>query len=369
MLPSGSCLRRFLDTLLLGVFILGFAQIWAAESSSANPRLGQEAGPRIKFAETTIDFGRIECGAKVSHDFVFTNTGSQTLEILDVRPSCGCTTSVNWVRKVEPGVSGTIPFQFNSKDFSGEVLKTIIVLSSDPQNTNVVLQLKAYVNTSIEIVPTMALFTPSSDSATNQIRMLRITNHLEEPLMLFDPVSSSPVFETQLRTNRQGREYELQVALKRPFLLTNTIATISLKTSSTKIPELTIPSRLLVYTAMSAIPDRITLPAAATASESKFTVTVRSLGTNVLALSEATINAEGARADIREVQPGRMFQLTLTFPAGFRVPPGQKVEARVKTNNPLFPELKIPVTQGQSLAATLNSSPEGERDQSRGFKN
>jgi len=369
MPPFGSCFRRFLNTLLLAVCSLGFAQVWAAESPSADSRLVQEAGPRIRFAETTIDFGRIESGAKVSHNFVFTNTGSQTLEIHDVRPSCGCTTSLNWARKVEPGDSGTIPFLFNSKDFSGEVLKTIIVVCNDSQNTNVVLQLKGYVSTSIEIVPTLALFTPSSDSATNQIRVLQITNHLEEPLMLFDPVSSNPVFETQLRTNRQGKEYELQVALKRPFVLTNTIASITLKTSSTKIPELTIPSHLMVPAAMSAIPDRISLPATAPASDSKFTVIVRSLGTNVLALSEATVNAEGASADIREVQPGRMFHVTLRFPAGFRVPPGQKVEARVKTNNPLFPELKIPVTQGQSLAATLNSSPEGERDQSRGFKN
>ena len=365
MPPFGSCLRRF----LLGVCSLGFAQIWAAESPTAYSQLGQEAGPRIRFAETTIDFGRIESGAKVTHDFVFTNTGSQTLEIHDVRPSCGCTTSLNWARKVEPGDSGTIPFLFNSKDFSGEVLKTIIVLCNDSQNTNVVLQLKGYVSTSIEIVPTLALFTPSSDSATNQIRVLQITNHLEEPLMLFDPVSSNPVFETQLRTNRQGREYELRVALKRPFVLTNTITSITLKTSSAKIPELSIPAHLLVYTAMSAIPDQITLPAVAPASDSKFTVVVRSLGTNVLALSEATINAEGAKVDIREVQPGRMFQLTLTFPAGFRVPPDQKVEARVKTNNRLFPELKIPVTQGQSLAATLDSSPDGETDQSRGLKN
>ena len=369
MQPFDSCLRRFLNTLLLGVCSLGFAQIWAAESPTAYSQLGQEAGPRIRFAETTIDFGRIESGAKVTHDFVFTNTGSQTLEIHDVRPSCGCTTSLNWARKVEPGDSGTIPFLFNSKDFSGEVLKTIIVLCNDSQNTNIVLQLKGYVSTSIEIVPTLALFTPSSDSATNQIRVLQITNHLEELLMLFDPVSSNPVFETQLRTNRQGREYELRVALKRPFVLTNTITSITLKTSSAKIPELSIPAHLLVYTAMSAIPDQITLPAVAPASDSKFTVVVRSLGTNVLALSEATINAEGAKVDIREVQPGRMFQVTLTFQAGFRVPPGQKVEARVKTNNPLFPELKIPVIQGQSLAATLDSGSDGETDQSRGLKN
>jgi hypothetical protein len=218
-------------------------------------------------------------------------------------------------------------------------------------------------------VPPLALFTPSSDNATDEIRVLRITNHLEEALMLFDPVSSSPIFETQLRTNKQGREYELHVVLKRPVVITNTNARISLKTSSTKTPELAIPARLMIYPTMSAIPDRIAMPAAASASDSKFTVMVRSLGTNVLELSEATVNAEGARAEIRVVQPGRMFQLNLTFPAGYRIPAGQTVQARVKTNHPLFPELKVPVTQGQSLAATLDSPPDGETDQSRRVKN
>ena len=50
-------------------------------------------GPKIEFAEPKFDFGKVPAGEIIKHAFAFTNTGDQTLEIKDVRPSCGCTTA------------------------------------------------------------------------------------------------------------------------------------------------------------------------------------------------------------------------------------------------------------------------------------
>src|ERR1044072_5288197 len=57
--------------------------------------------PNIQFAETLYNFGTVKSGEVVSHDFVFTNLGATTLEITDVRPSCGCTTAGSWDKQVE----------------------------------------------------------------------------------------------------------------------------------------------------------------------------------------------------------------------------------------------------------------------------
>ena len=80
--------------------------------------------PRIEFASTVHDFGKIKLGDVVKHSFVFTNTGKALLEISDVRPGCGCTTAGTWDKKVEPGKTGIIPLQFNSLGFSGTVTKS-----------------------------------------------------------------------------------------------------------------------------------------------------------------------------------------------------------------------------------------------------
>ena len=58
----------------------------------------------LKFNEREFDFGEIkEMGGKVSHKFVFTNNSKKSIQILTVKPSCGCTTP-DWSKKeIKPG--------------------------------------------------------------------------------------------------------------------------------------------------------------------------------------------------------------------------------------------------------------------------
>ena len=41
---------------------------------------------KIQFADPVYDFGKVSSGEVVKHEFVFTNIGTATLEIKDVRP-------------------------------------------------------------------------------------------------------------------------------------------------------------------------------------------------------------------------------------------------------------------------------------------
>jgi hypothetical protein len=46
-----------------------------------------------------------------------------------------------------------------------------------------------------------------------------------------------------------------------------------------------------------------------------------------------------------------LFNLVVSFPAGFQIQPDQKVEVSVKSNHPKFPLIKVPVVQAKSAAA------------------
>ena len=63
----------------------------------------------LKFNEREFDFGEIkEMDGKVSHKFLFTNNSKKSIQILTVKPSCGCTTP-DWSKKeVKPGKEGFI---------------------------------------------------------------------------------------------------------------------------------------------------------------------------------------------------------------------------------------------------------------------
>jgi hypothetical protein len=100
--------------------------------------LQSHSQPGDQFDLTMFDFGKVNQGEVVKHEFVFTNTGTATLEITAVRPGCGCTTAGIWDKLVEPGKTGIIPLQFNSANFGGKVFKSATVTCSDPNRSNVV---------------------------------------------------------------------------------------------------------------------------------------------------------------------------------------------------------------------------------------
>ena len=86
----------------------------------------------LKFNEREFDFGQIkEMDGKVSHKFVFTNNSKKSIQILTVKPSCGCTTP-DWSKKeVKPGKEGFIVAEYNPKGRPGVFRKSLSVVTSD----------------------------------------------------------------------------------------------------------------------------------------------------------------------------------------------------------------------------------------------
>ena len=68
---------RIKKNLLLGV-LCGVVWCWTAP--------GWAGFPLLKVAEPLYDFGELQEGEVVSHDFTVMNTGVETLQIQDVRP-------------------------------------------------------------------------------------------------------------------------------------------------------------------------------------------------------------------------------------------------------------------------------------------
>src|SRR5262249_19492002 len=110
-------------------------------------------GPRIQFAETTFDFGKVTSGDVVKHEFVFTNVGTATLQIRDVLPGCDCTTAGTWDRRVEPGKTGVVPLEFNSFGFSGAVAKSATVSCNDSRQPTPLLEIKGIVWKAFDVTP------------------------------------------------------------------------------------------------------------------------------------------------------------------------------------------------------------------------
>jgi hypothetical protein len=299
----------------------------------------------------------VDSGQIVKHDYVFTNTGSQLLAIREVRPSCGCTAAGVWDKQVEPGKTGKIPIEFNSAGFGGFVMKTVFVACNDPAQTNVMLQFKGTVWKPIEVTPAYATFTPGSDAVNNETKLIKIVTHLEEPVTLSEPVCTNNAFKAELKTLKEGKEFELLVTALVPFHSINRWTPIMLKTSTSRMPMITVNCYMNVQPAIAVIPSSIMLPAGPLTNAPKFTVTIKNNSTNSLVLSEPTMNIEGVDLQLKEIQAGRVCSVTVTFPKGFQSQPGQIIEATIKSNNPKIPLVKIPVFQMPGPSSSTLTTP------------
>ena len=356
-------MKRIMKTLTLVCSIMGLGTALKAEPAATPapvvlaPAIAADAqptgsGPKIQFATPVYDFGKTKSGEPVKYSFVFTNTGGQTLEVTHVQPTCGCTTAGDWTHKVEPGQTGTIPIQYNGSGF-GQVTKFITVTSNGTNQPSVSLQLKGTVWKPIDVNPQFAMLNIPPDSGSPASTVVRIVNNMEEPITLSAPESNNKSFTAEIKTTQPGKEFELTVKSVPPLTVGNIQGQISVKTSSSNMAVINVPAFANVQPAITVMPAQITLPAPPLPNNLTPAVTIQNNGTNVLTLSEPAVNAKDVDIQIKEMQPGKTFSAMLTFPEGFEIPQGQPVELTIKSSNPRFPMIKVPIVQMQRVAAPV----------------
>lgn len=338
----------------------------AAISPTALPQL-EHLGPRIQFATTNYEFGKVHAGEVVKYTYAFTNIGDEPLEINAVHPGCGCTTATEWTHHAEPGQGGTIPVQFDSTKFNGPVHKLVTVTSNDKQQPNVNLQLSGTVWKEFEIIPPYPVLTVGPE-ATNTFVNVRVICNLDDPIAISTVASSNPDFGTEIiRTNVPGKEFLLRI-FPLPHTNSGSIqAKVILNTSSDKLPVIEVPFWANLLPVITLSPPEILLPAMPLADKATPTLLLQNNTSRPFVLTETALNVPGVEFKITEPYPGRMFNVAFTFPPGFDLPPGREVFFSANTGNPLLPSIRVPVkpvplassTRSNSIAGSL--PPEARR--------
>ena len=116
------------------------------------PSVAQVAKP-IQFKEEVFNFGDVaEKAGAVTHQFEFTNLSNRPVKILNVKPSCGCTTP-DWTKDpVLPGKTGFIQARFDPKGRPGFFTKSLTV-TTDLDANPIMLQIKGTVTSEDKAAP------------------------------------------------------------------------------------------------------------------------------------------------------------------------------------------------------------------------
>ncbi|RZL16906.1 MAG: DUF1573 domain-containing protein [Pedobacter sp.] len=116
--------------LIAFVIMLSVACQQDNKSTADGAVVASESGATIKFDKDVFEFGEVNEGEQVEHEFKFENTGKTPLIITNATATCGCTIP-EWPKEpIKPGDKGVIKVIFNSLGKPGLNDKVITITSN-----------------------------------------------------------------------------------------------------------------------------------------------------------------------------------------------------------------------------------------------
>lgn len=302
--------------------------------------------PAATFEMPVHDFGRIQADTELVYDFKFKNTGTGPLEILRVKPGCGCTTAGEYTRIVKPGESGTIPIKFKPGSRGGPTSKQIEVNTNIPGiGATIRLEIKGLVWVPVQVTPPSAAFgrltVEKIDSGIT--RNLTLVNNTDGTMKIGTVVASNPTFHAEIKPVEDGKKYELIVSLVDPVTSGNNAGTITIETGLDDPATITIPAYAFLAPPVDITPSQLVLESPRI-EEMKRQFYVRSNSANPIDVTDVKASTDALKLEVSDVRGDRRtYRIGVTIPADY-TPPPQGHEITFKTSDPAMPVGHIPVT-------------------------
>jgi hypothetical protein len=312
---------------------------------------GAAEGPKLMVPEKIKDLGKVAQGEVLNVNFAVVNEGDETLEIKAVRPTCGCTVA-DFDREIAPGKTGYIKAKLDTRDFSGAISKSILVMTNDPQDPTRTLVIKTDVHPYVQVLPrAMVRFnavqhepmeqkiTVVADEEEKDFKVTSVKSAV--PFLL---ASVRPVPADQLQAGKSPKQYEITLTMKEnpPVGPVNTV--LEIQTNHPKAKTVPVKVFGVVRALLHVTPSQIqfgSVEAKTQPGRNVIVVNNRSAGVPVKVTS-AAVNDPAFKAEIVAIEKGRRYQVTVTVSPDASAGPRDAV-LTLKTSDPEFPTVEVPV--------------------------
>ena len=309
----------------------------AALSAFAQEPAAAEHAPRIVCSEPTYNFGEMENTRDVDHTFILRNEGDLSLEIKQVRPSCGCTVASLSQNTIPPGGQAEVTTRLSLRGRQGPQHKLITVYSNDPKTPSLALYLEGTALEQIRVQPSQLFFgritTDSSVTSTVEItvqdtNLVKITKLEPNPACLKATAESSA----------DGRIIRLLISTQPPIGRGTLRGNVHVETDHPKYPAMDIAVSAFVVGDITYAPEELPVleqpgPQAAR------TVLIRSETGKSFKIASVEVPLPEIAYVTREADNGG-YQVELNNIPSTRAVEGQAV--RIKTDLPGAQDIVIP---------------------------
>jgi hypothetical protein len=324
-----------------------------------------DKAPRVTLVDPVKDFGTVPKGEKLDWSFVIKNTGTSDLEILSVKPACGCTVA-DFDKVIKPGETGKVTAHVDTTNFNGPISKSVAVETNDPSVPNAQLTISAIVKPYVEAFPAGFVRFNLLQGDTEKQSVL-IYSEEQEPFEILKVETPQEWIRADIRkaegadlmkVGREGQnQYVLDVTLGGPDARIGPIAEkVRVLTNSKHQPEYLLSVSGLIRPAFRVEPTEVNFgevaPEEAAATR---TVKLRSNNTRTpetFVVSKAESGIVGVTADVKPTANKGEYELTLQVtkdaPAG-----ALDGTVLVHTSDSGTPLVKVPVKATvKSMAAS-----------------
>ena len=196
--------------------------------------------PQMVIEETTFNAGDVPKGEVIEHHFQVKNNGASDLQILSVKPACGCTTP-GFDKIVPAGGTGQITLKVDTARFKGQISKSASVTTNDPAQPNLRLVVNANVKTFIDVLPRDTV-TFRQYRGEEKKQELTIRSNEEGEFTIKDVQVNGESIQHELKRTSPN-EYAMSVWLDKQAPIGNISGSLKLLTSSAKEPNVTLSVR------------------------------------------------------------------------------------------------------------------------------
>lgn len=310
-----------------------------------------EGSPTLVVASKIMDAGTVSQGTTVDAVFDLVNEGDTKLVIKAVRPTCGCTVA-DFDKEIAPGATGHVKAKLDTKDFSGPISKSILVMTDDPQNPTVTLVIKADIRPFVEILPRPLIrFNAVLNEPMNQTFIV-VGADPEAALTVRSVESSVPFLATSMRQlggdelieGKSKSQYEITLSLRDDAPVGPVNAVLSVNTDLKEAPTVPVKVYGVIRALIHVTPSQIqfgSVEAKARPGRNLIVVNNHTDGTRV-EITGAKVDDPGFDAQVTTIEKGRRYQVTVVVKAD--ADPGSRdATLTLMTTDKDFPTVTVPV--------------------------
>jgi Protein of unknown function (DUF1573) len=307
------------------------------------PALVMAQAPVIGFDKSHHDFGKITPDRKVSARFKVMNTGNAVLNISQVNPSCGCTSTVVGKWSVNPGESTEVEATFNPQGMKGVVRKSMQVVSNDPKTPSATLTMEAEVVPEIVASKDAVYFSSIARSASPATQVRYSSGNGEAVQITEAKAPGAPYLRLNLK--QDAKDAVLDIALEGPKIPKGTfrgVEVVTLRTSNPRVPVLNLNVVWDLKPSLSMTPPSVAWDNATAGQEQRTQVSIKQAENKVFRITGTKITNPLMRVDGLSQKAAAQHDLTIVL--GKDAKAGRYSETvTLMTDDPEQPELTVRV--------------------------